>query len=475
MSYSYENEKDEGGSRRLLYIGIGLGVILVAGIAFFLLRGRQAQTAVQTEEGIRAAEIESGTLSVTVNATGKLQAVNSADLSFLVPGEVQQIFVEPGEEVPQGKLLATLNTELIELNVREAEIILALQENALNQMKSGPSDEDLALARAYVGQAAANLNQLTAPPDEYDQRISELQIELARNQLWERQTNRDTTVQALGQGHIYSDIQEDGVTSAEAGIDIAELQQEQLYNGPPAGAVAAAQASVISAQAQLDLLLAGPDDYDLAIAEKRVEQAALSVELARQMLANAEIRAPFAGTVSNLGIEIGQTAAPGLPVMSVVNAEAFELEIDVDEIDIARLGIEQPVEITMDALPGVVLTGRVDRVSPVATEIQGIVTYRVRVSVDPTDAPLREGMTATATVTVDEVSRTLLVPNWAIRIDRRTGEAFVNVRNPDGTVEEVQVTIGLRSNLFSEVLSGLEAGDEVVVSEDGDLSFFGGQ
>jgi multidrug efflux pump subunit AcrA (membrane-fusion protein) len=84
-------------------------------------------------------------------------------------------------------------------------------------------------------------------------------------------------------------------------------------------------------------------------------------------------------------------------------------------------------------------------------------------------------MTANASIVVREVADVLIVPNWAIRLDRESGDAFVNRLRADGEVEEVVVETGLRNEQVSELLSGLEAGDVVVVTDEREgLNFFGG-
>ena len=73
-------------------------------------------------------------------------------------------------------------------------------------------------------------------------------------------------------------------------------------------------------------------------------------------------------------------------------------------------------------------------------------------------------MTANASIVVDSKDEVLIVPNWAIRLDRESGQTFVNRLMSDGSIEEVLVTTGLRNEQFSEVLSGLEDGDLAVVT-----------
>ena len=162
-------------------------------------------------------------------------------------------------------------------------------------------------------------------------------------------------------------------------------------------------------------------------------------------------------------------------MIRLVSENEYRMEVDVDEVDVARISEGQFVEIALDSLPGETVTGAVDVIAPTATDIGGIISYIVRVTLDPTEASLRAGMTATAIIAVDEVEGAILVPNWAVRIDRSTGEAFVNVRDKEGNIEEVSIEIGLRNDSFSQVLSGLKRGDEVVVSrDDGEFSLFGG-
>lgn len=473
-------------SRRRFHIRrswITLGAVIVLmliGVLFLTLRGRQqAPETAEVDENLRSEQISAGVLTVTVNATGTLEAEQEANLPFLVSGEVAELLVTPGERVEAQQLLATLDTRLLSLDLRDSELAQKLQEVALAQLQSGPTEEAVAVARATLAVAQARLNQAATGPDEYDKAIADLQIELARNELYREQSQRDLAVvfsSPGGEADWQEDIGMQNILRAELGTDIAEIQREQLLQGPSAGTVATARAQVAAAQASLNGLLDGADEYDLAIAGKQVELAGLSVELAQNSMADAEIRAPYAGTVAEINAEVGEAVQPGAPVIKVVGDDEFSLELDVDEVDIANVQVEQPVEITLDALPGEIIDGRVDSITPVATDVGGVVTYPVRVTLFPTDAPLRAGMTATAVIAVDEVQNAVLVPNWAVRIDRQTGEAFVSVRKPDGAIEEISITIGLRNDMFSEVLDGLETGDEVVVSEEREgLSLFGNE
>ena len=129
----------------------------------------------------------------------------------------------------------------------------------------------------------------------------------------------------------------------------------------------------------------------------------------------------------------------------------------------------------MDALPDESVSGVITEIAPTAdTTGTGVVTYLVTINIESDDVPLKPGMTANASIVVEEMDGALIVPNWAIRLDRETGQAFVNRLLADNTIEEVPVVTGLRNEQFSEVISGMAEGDMVVVTNEREgFSFFG--
>ena len=129
----------------------------------------------------------------------------------------------------------------------------------------------------------------------------------------------------------------------------------------------------------------------------------------------------------------------------------------------ARLEVGLPAEITVDALPDLTLTGRVERIGPAATLEEGAVAYPVVIGLDPTDAPLRAGMSATAVILVEELTDQLIIPNWVVRSDPTTGRPYVYRQAADGSLERVEVRLGVRYEGHSQVLEGLEEGDVLVV------------
>ncbi|MCS7071806.1 MAG: HlyD family efflux transporter periplasmic adaptor subunit, partial [Anaerolinea sp.] len=141
----------------------------------------------------------------------------------------------------------------------------------------------------------------------------------------------------------------------------------------------------------------------------------------------------------------------------------LHVDLAVDETDVVRIAPGQPVTLRLDALPDAAIRGTVTRIAAVPTVAGQLVTYPVEVTIDPGDQPVRIGMSATATITVRELSDIIVLPNRFIRIDRDTGQAFVVVESAPGDFREVQVALGERGEIESEIVSGLNDGDVVVL------------
>jgi len=473
-----------------------IAVMLLAVLTMFALTGcsqimpRQARATSDLETTV----VTRGLIVATVNAAGNLEPESQVTLSFKGAGRVQEVLVEEGDEVTTGQVLARLETRELELQVAQAEASLAAAEAQLAKLKAMPDENDVAAAEAVleaakagvqtaegaVASARANLARVAAGPTPEEIAIAERRVEQAKNALWGAQTSRDSICGRVGSGPF--DAQQSDCDNAQANVQraeeelrIAELQLQQLRNGPrdedvaaaraqlqqALGQLASAKAQVRQAEANLARARKGPSAEDLAAARAQVDQARVALELARLRLDDAVIKAPFDGTVTAVNIESGQLAVVGAPAIVVAKLEPLHVSLTIDETDIARLQVGQPATITLDAFPGKELHGTVTDVLPMASIQQGVVTYRVRVDLDPTDVPVRPGMTANVNIEVARKENALLIPNRAVRF--QGGQRVVSVVRDDQIVE-VPITVGLSNEEQTEVLGGLSEGDLVVSS-----------
>jgi HlyD family secretion protein len=501
--------------RRTFIILAIVAVLLLGG--FFLIRQRQAQ-AQQSVELLREASVERGPIEATVSATGSIEPEAMVSLTFGVAGTVREVNVVRGQMVSQGAVLASLGAEELALAVKQAEDNLRIQQLTLQQrLNSRPSPATLAAAeadieaaeanlaiaeanvvaaQASVAQAQARLAQVRAGPTTAEVAAAEAEIgaRAAEVRTIEDQYDRiiaagvggppeEQTRSQLGVARQALAAAEARLATLRAGARPADVQVAQAAIATAEaqllaaeGQVAAARANVSRARAAYDRLLEGPTEDEIAILEAQVVSVETNLQLARLRFNQSVIEAPITGRVASVRVNAGEQASPGAPALILVDEVAYHIEVNVDEIDVDRVAIGQPVEITLDALTGVLLSGVVSDIAPTAAGAGGVVTYLVTINIDAPDVVLRPGMSANASIVVERLDEVLMVPNWAIRLDRETGRAYVNRLNGDGTVQEVVVETGLRNEQFSQVISGLAEGDRVVVTHVRQgFSFFGNQ
>lgn len=506
-------------------IGVVILILVGGGIYWFT----QQQAAEGSEfEILREAAVERGRITATVNATGSVEPETSVSLTFGAGGTIQQVNVVRGQMVEAGMALATLNAAELELAVQQAEDALRIQQLTLQQrLNSEPTaatrasaqadidaaqaqlsvaEANLAQAEAGVLQAQAQLAQLRAGPRPGDVAAAEANLAQARLQRDNAQIAYNQTIECfeapdgsevcpglgapeesaraqLEQANTALQVAETQLADVQAGARASDIQaanaavaSAQAGVLAAEGNVLAAQANVARAEAAFARLAEGPTADEIAILEAQVASAQTNLELARLRLDQSKIVAPTNGRIANILVRAGEQAAPGTPAIVLVNESAFRLEVNVDEIDIDQINIGQRTRVTLDALPDRAVAGVVADVAPIPMNTGGVVTYQVTVNLDESEGvELRSGMSANASIVVEEIEDVLIVPNWAVRLDRETGNAFVNLLRADGRISEVTVTTGLRNEQFSEVLSGLNSGDVVVVtSERATFSFFGG-
>jgi len=144
----------------------------------------------------------------------------------------------------------------------------------------------------------------------------------------------------------------------------------------------------------------GPDPEEVKLAQVRLENAQAALAAAKAKLQDLELRAPFAGTISDVEVRTGEWVTPGQPIMLLADLTGLQIETtDLNEIDAARVQASDPVTLTFDALPGVEVKGTIESISPKSSEGSGV-NYAVVINMDELPSLLRWGMTAFADIRV---------------------------------------------------------------------------
>lgn len=393
--------------------------VVIAAAAVFILGSAAygySASAEEPESGPATSAVVVGDVQSSVPAEGRIE-VERWDLTFATQGVVAAVYIEPGEEVFAGQVLARLSDAKSDAQVDQALAALRGAEARLQGVLAGPSEEDVAVKQASV---AAAQSALGTAQEAYRTLVEE---------------SEESTVSAL------------------------ELQAKRA-------AVASAEAALDIAEANLEAARAGATNDDVAEARASVSQARAAADSAAASAGDAVLRAPADGTIVDVRIKPGVSAPAGEGAAVVMaDLDSAYVEATLDENDYAKVELGMPVDVLVDALEGTVLEGEVTALSPVGEVDQnGIVTYALRASVETSGTRAAGGMTVRLDVITQRVQDVLTVPTEAVRIER--GDQVVDVVVRDGAIRTVKVGLGMTDGSVVEVVSGLSAGDRVVLPQE---------
>ena len=435
-------------------------IILGAVIVVLVLTGIVVIPRVMPQEvstkNTEAATVRRGTLTATVSATGAISPLREAQLAFNTTGTLIKLNVKQGDAVKSGQVLAALDTRELELQLTQAEATLASAQAKLDQLTS-PVLADVTSAQAAVASAEAALAQLKTPnPNEV--LIAKTDVDKAAAALARAQADYD---RIGGATNPFIGQMPQALTLQQASLDYQKAQT--AFNSkftPTDSALKQAQASIEQARSQLARLTT-PNPNDVKSAQANIDQARASRDLAKTRLDYAIVKAPFDGIVTHVDFDLGSTMTAGRTWVGVADQAELRVKVNIDETDISKIKVGQLVTILLGAYPDEKIAAKVTDVAAMATTVQGVVNYIVTVTINPTAVPLKIGMTADANIIVMNLENVLLVPNQAVRASSK--RRFVTIQTGPQQSKEIEVTLGMSNDLETEVLSGLDEGQTVVI------------
>lgn len=453
-----------------------LVIIIVGGLYYWI---RHAATAsAEPQYVLSVAHV--GTLQQTVTGTGQVSASNQTDIPAQVSGTIESIDVKVGQHVAAGQLIATIDPTNAALALKNAQISLAklIQPPKATDISNANANLDkdynngfnaastiyLDLPNIVAGMKSLFYDQSGFLTDqqssyltptardmrmnagkEYDNAVVEYQTALAEFQSLTRDSATtsldkmmaDTAAMQTDMAKAVSDAQNviayvttyqpdydpKGATTAATNISSWSSQANSDLS-----ALISAQNSIQTDQNALTTLVNGADQYDVQASELAVQQA-------QQAYDNYFIRAPYAGLVGRIPVNVFSQASNGT-VMATIIGDQNVADISLNEVDAAKVKAGQPVLVTFDAISGLDATGTVEEVDQVGTVTQGVVSYGVKIAINTQDSQIKPGMSVNVTIIVNQEDGVLLVPNSAIKtqgntkyvqvLDQATVEAALN-------------------------------------------------
>lgn len=376
-----------------------------------------------------------------ITASGFLEG-ESVAVAAETQGLVVEVLGERGDRVDEGETVVRLDDAALKSQWAEADAALSVAQADLDRVRAGARAEEIAAARASVAEARARhdgaeqavLNaravisrplQLQAQIDEVRGQLAlaEQNVELHEADLEATKIKRSVYAEQGGDVARTWDLQlqaaEARLAKAEAEMDgvrarlgaLIEMRdnpltlEAELHRAETAYDMATTE--LARAEAKLDELEAGPTDEEVALAEAQVREARAGVALVEARIDQLTLIAPMGGVVSTRSSQVGETASPGQPLLTVTNLDEVTLVIYIPQNRIGEVEIDQEVEVTVDSFPQRTFDGRIKSIAGEAeytprniqTEEERVdLVFAVDVSIPNPDHALKPGMPADAVI-----------------------------------------------------------------------------
>lgn len=390
--------------------------------------------------------VTSQNLPVHIKGNGIVQAVRKTTLSPKLSGKIAQLYVDEGDSLEQGTLIARMDSEQFQAQVNQYQALVTKAKADLAEKLAGNRPEEIAEGRSRVIAAEARVAEAQA-------RLERATEELKRQQVLAQ--NGAISTNALGE---YLTKQKE----AKAVLDsvIAQLKERQQ---------------------NLTMLRKGTRKEEIAQVEAAVAQAQAQLQYYETQLDNTLIRAPFPGIITRRFAQEGDFVTPTTSASSSDGAistsiaelsNGLEVEAKVPEANIASIKPDQQVKIRTYAYPEEEFTGKVRLIAPRAVQENNVTLFQVKVALETGKDKLKSGMNVNLTFIGEEIEQALVVPLAAV-VTKKDGQTGVLVPDQNNKAQFQPVSIGATSGSQTQILEGVSEGERIFIEPPADQKIKG--
>lgn len=487
--------------------------VLVLIIVFFTISSKANSTSVAVVSP------SYGKVSSTISSTGQVVSNTDLSLSFNKQGIVKSVKVNVGDKVKKGQVLANIDQAKEWASVMQARGALSGAKARLARTIEGATNAEINLARVSLENAKRDYentkktqetlvsNAYNSLLNSYPQAIPQGGVSdytapvISGNYKLKQEGTITISTFSTGSGKVFS---VSGLTSGtgyvtsttpqsigDSGLYITFPQSESQastnwtitipntkasnyltnYNAyqnalsNQTQALSSSQALIDSREAELEIKLAKARTSDIDLASSEVVSAEGSLANAQALYEDTIIRAPSDGTITRVDIKYGELAEANKPSIVLQDIENLYIESLINESNIAVLRVGLPVSITLDALgKEIKFTGSISQIDPSSDTTDGVVNYKIKISINEKDPNIRPGMNSEVLVLVKEKEDVLALPKASLVY--KDGKYFVNIITNEKRKKyiEKEITIGeVYDGNNTEILSDLSRNDKVAI------------
>ena len=459
-----------------------LGTAVLGGTLVYAQAGKVTTT-------YRTALVTYGTITQSIGMAGNLAPTTEADLNFASAGTVQTVYVQVGQAVGAGAPLGTLDSNLLSAQLSQAQATLASAQAKLAQDRAGPtSAQTLTSAQNSVNSALVSMtNAQTSLAD--TQAINAQSVSAAQAAVTNAQTLVTADQAAVDQDNatLAADLIAD--PSKVAG-DQAKLAADQLTlnkdkapldsaktalaaatvkaqqgNDQAAASLASMQQQYSAAKSSLASLQTSASTQTIQMDNAQIQIAQINVDSLQRQVDSSTLTAPIAGIVSQVNVKAGQSTGSGTGASStsafvIFTPGSYQLTGTVSDSQVNLVAVGQTVQVTPAGSTQAV-QGKITSIAPAAVVSSGVATFAVTAQLTDTSNSIRPGVSASATIVINQVVHVLTVPTSAVHTTA-AGTTVQVLEN--GAPKTVSVQTGASDPTRIQIVSGLQLNQVVVIA-----------
>ena len=513
---SAKRRKQPVSKKKIITITIAVAVVIIfLCVGVYVLRSKvNEEFGSSDSSNVESAEVTTGSISTTVSGSGTLADEDSEEVDIPASIEVTEIFVETGDEVEEGTLLASVNQASVlsamadvqaEIDTVDAEIAEAADEeiddtittSVAGRVKVIYAEADDSVTSVMSENGALMLLSL----DGYmavDVETEELSAGDSVTVTDEDGTEYTGTVDSVVNDTAVILVADSKITYGETvtvtddGTEIGTgtlYIHKQLAITGYAGTVESISVSLNESVDADDELLTLTDttystNYETLLNEREdyEEELQTLVKIYKEGAIYAEISGTIteattgsssdsdtsADAVSTSNGDDGTSTGDSQAAISICPGTTMTITISVDESDILSLSEDQEAEVTIDSLGDETYTGTVTEIETTGSSDSGVTSYTAEITIDKADGML-SGMSASVVITIEGVENALLIPEEALHETSSTAYVYTSYDEDSGEFGDmVEVTVGISNGTYVEITDGLSEGDMVYYEAESD-------
>ncbi len=389
------------GNKKLLLVAAPILIIIISVLAVVLSPKEQKYS----DETVKISDIET-----YYSFTGNIEAKDSQIVYSKNTLSIKKIYVKEGDSVKKGQALFEFDGSSLTSSVDQA--VASLKIAKINYEKAKTSSKDSMLLQAQIA------------------------LDTAQNAYNTAKTNLDNATAAYNNGSITAAE----LATAQAAFDSAQYQRsnaQQSYN--------------ITVQTA---------NQNISVAKEQLNQAQASYDKIQQQIKDLTVKAEINGEISDITAKENQTVTLGTPIMNIVNYDILEVEVKVDEYDLAAVSVGKEVTLNINALD-LQVGGAVSKISKQATVVNGVSFFPTKITIDDNEN-LRVGMSCEVKIVNQSVKDATTISMKALQFDSYN-EPYVFYRDEKGDAATKKVTVGINDGNTVQITDGLKSGDVILV------------